>query len=75
MADPGDERCSLKILPTLLIYNFKNDAVQVTLTFLTPALPDELDVLSWPLTYLTWDVHSVDGKDHVVLPPTAPARS
>ena len=32
--------------------------VQVTLTFTTPALPDDLDVLARPLTYLTWDVRS-----------------
>ena len=35
--------------------------VAVTLTFTTPALPDEIDVLSRPLTYVTFDVRSADG--------------
>jgi hypothetical protein len=57
---------SVEVLPTRTIYQFQNQTVHVTLTFLTPALPDELDVLSRPLTYLTWDVRAVDGKEHAV---------
>jgi hypothetical protein len=68
--EPGDvpamEQVSVEVLPTRSIYEFKSDAVRVTLTFMTPALPDELDVLSRPLTYLTWDVRSADGKEHAV---------
>ena len=63
---PAMPQESVRVLPTRTIYQFKNEAVAVTLTFLTPSLPDELDVLSWPLTYLTWDVKSVDGKEHAV---------
>lgn len=55
----------LKVLPTRTIYDFENPEVHVALTFLTPALPDDLDVLSRPLTYLTWDVRSRDGRAHV----------
>ncbi len=40
--------------------------IHVTLTFMTPALPENLEVLARPLTYLTWDVRSVDGADHAV---------
>ena len=38
----------------------------VTLTFMTPALPEDLDLLSRPVTYLTWDVKATDGKAHKV---------
>ena len=34
----------------------------LTLTFLTPALPDDLDILSRPVTYLTYEVRATDGK-------------
>jgi hypothetical protein len=29
-------------------------------------LPDDLDVLSWPLSYITWTVQSLDGAPHEV---------
>jgi hypothetical protein len=38
----------------------------VTLTFLTPLLPHDLDLMSRPLTYLTWQVRSTDGQTHSV---------
>jgi hypothetical protein len=56
----------LRVLPTRTIYDFEDGQVRVTLTFTTAALPDDLDVLSRPLTYLTWDVRSRDGKQHAV---------
>ena len=34
--------------------------------FTTPALVSNLDVLSRPVTYLTWKIKSVDGNDHDV---------
>ena len=55
---------NLQVLPTRTIYDFANPIVHVTLTFLTPALPENLDVYSRPVTYLTWDVKSVDGQPH-----------
>ena len=56
----------LEVLPTRTIYTFKNQSIRLTLTFLTAALPDDLDLLSRPVTYLTWKAESVDGKAHNV---------
>jgi Domain of unknown function (DUF4965)/Domain of unknown function (DUF5127)/Domain of unknown function (DUF1793) len=56
----------VRVMPTRSIYDFDDEHVHVTLTFLTPALPDNLDVLARPLTYLTWNVRSVDGIAHAV---------
>jgi len=69
---PAEERnealpqTALEVLPTRTIYDFAGAGVQVKLTFLTPALPRNLDVLSRPATYLTWRVVSNDGKQHAV---------
>ena len=52
------------MLPTRTIYEFTGAGVKVGLTFFTPALPDDLDVLSRPLTYLEWSIVSADGKEH-----------
>jgi hypothetical protein len=68
--DPKDlpplPQVGLQVLPTRSIYDFGDGHVHVTLTFMTPALPDELDVLARPVTYLTWAVRSTDGASHAV---------
>ncbi|MFN2976580.1 glutaminase family protein [Terriglobus aquaticus] len=48
------------------IYRFTGAGVAVTLTFFTPAFTDDLDVMSRPVTYLTWTVASTDGASHKV---------
>jgi hypothetical protein len=63
---PAMKQVGVKVLPTRSIYEFDDGHVHVTLTFLTPALPGNLDVLARPLTYLTWEVRSVDGASHTV---------
>ncbi len=57
---------SVSVLPTRTLYTFEGSGISLSLTFLTPALPDDLEVLSRPITYVTWSVQSVDGKAHDV---------
>src|SRR5215470_179862 len=61
---PALKQTSREIWPTRTIYNFEDAGIHLTVTFLTPALPQDLDILSRPVTYLSWDVRSVDGKSH-----------
>jgi len=63
---PALEQKSVEVLPTRTIYQFEGQGVRVRLTFLTPMLPDDLDVFSRPVTYVTWQVSSADGKPHKV---------
>lgn len=56
----------LEVLPTRTSYRFEADGVEIRLSFLTPALPDDLDVLARPVTYITWDARSTDGANHAV---------
>jgi len=63
---PALKQTKLTVLPTRTIYEFEDAGVALTLTFLTPALPDDLEVLSWPVTYVTWDARATDGKQHSV---------
>jgi Domain of unknown function (DUF4965)/Domain of unknown function (DUF5127)/Domain of unknown function (DUF1793)/Domain of unknown function (DUF4964) len=56
----------LQVFPTRTIYDFQAANILVRLTFLTPDLPRQLDILSRPVTYLTWEAHSLDGKQHQV---------
>ena len=63
---PAMKQTDLEVTPTRSIYHFEDSKVRVTMTFMTPALPDDLDILSWPLSYITWSVQSVDGEPHEV---------
>jgi hypothetical protein len=70
MGRPVDEEAlpqtGLAVFPTRTVYDFEGAGVHVTLTFLTPLLPGDLDVYSRPVTYLIWEVRAVDGRTHAV---------
>jgi glutaminase A-like protein/uncharacterized protein DUF5127/uncharacterized protein DUF4964 len=53
-----------QVTPTSTVYGFESDGIHLDVTFLTPALPDDLDVLSRPLTYISFDLRSTDGRNH-----------
>ncbi len=63
---PALEQKDVKILPTRTIYGFSGAGVKILLTFLTPALGDNLDLLSRPVTYISWSAQSEDNKPHNV---------
>ena len=63
---PPLEQTSLTVLPTRTIYTFEGAGVALTLTFMTPALPEDIDILSRPVTYLTYEFRSTDGASHDV---------
>jgi hypothetical protein len=56
----------LAVFPTRTVYDFEGAGVHVTLAFLTPLLPRDLEVISRPITYLIWEARAVDGRPHVV---------
>jgi hypothetical protein len=63
---PPLNQIALHLTPTRTTYAFADDHVAVSLQFLTPAVPGDLDLLSRPVTYLQWSAESKDGKDHQV---------
>jgi hypothetical protein len=63
---PALPQTRLEVTPTRTIYEFTGSGVKVGLTFFTPALPGDLDVLSRPLTYIQWSVAAADGASHAV---------
>jgi hypothetical protein len=50
---PAMQQTSLRVTPTHTVYEFEADGVKLSVTFFTPSLPRDLDVLSRPVTYLT----------------------
>ncbi|MFH1024754.1 MAG: DUF4965 domain-containing protein [Planctomycetota bacterium] len=63
---PALKQKSLAVLPTRTIYTFEDAGVALTLTFMTAALPEDMDLLSRPVTYLTYEFRAVDGGCHAV---------
>lgn len=63
---PALAQKSLTVLPTRTIYTFEGAGVALTLTFMTPALPDDLDVLARPVTYVVYELRTTDGKRHEI---------
>ncbi len=65
-AAPPLEQTKVEVRPTSTLYEFPGSGIRLTLRFLTPALPADLDVLSRPATYLTWTVQSTDSQPHQI---------
>ena len=63
---PALQQSGVEVLPTRTIYTFSGAGIKLTLTFMNGDLPDDLDLLSRPVTYLTWQAQSTDGQKHDV---------
>jgi len=63
---PALAETARKVTPTRTIVAMQSPEIELTLTFLTPAFPDNLKLMARPVTYLTWDVKARDGRQHAV---------
>ena len=52
---PALPQIGLKVTPTRSIYEFEGANVHITLTFMRPALPNDLGAMALPLSYITWE--------------------
>ena len=55
---------SCRVTPTRTFLGFTNAVAEAELVFATPALPDDLEAFSRPVTYVTLRVRARDGKPH-----------
>jgi hypothetical protein len=60
------KQTNLSITPTRTIYELGNKKIKLTITFTSPLLVNDLDVLSRPVTYISWNIVSIDGQAHDV---------
>ena len=63
---PALPQINVEVLPTRTVYTFDGEGLRLALTFMTADLPDDLDVLSRPVTYVTWEAKSIDAQKHTV---------
>ncbi|MGH2624002.1 MAG: DUF5127 domain-containing protein, partial [Sphingobacterium sp.] len=57
---------SVNVMPTQTYYTFECGDVELKLVFTSPLLMDDLDLLSTPISYLSYQVSAIDNKDHEV---------
>jgi len=58
------EQTEVTVTPLKSIYTFRDEKVELKVTFMTPCIPNELELLSRPVSYITYEILSVDGKEH-----------
>lgn len=56
----------VQVTPLSTIYRFEAGGVTLEAVFTSPLLPDSLELLSRPASYVSFRVHSIDGKPHAV---------
>ncbi|MFZ1236885.1 MAG: DUF4965 domain-containing protein, partial [Prevotella sp.] len=57
---------SVDVLATNTYYTFSCGPIDLDLVFTAPMLMDDYDLLSMPINYVSYQVHSTDGKSHKV---------
>ncbi len=57
---------SVSVLPTQTVYTFDCGPVELELVFTSPLLLDDLDLVSRPVSYITYQVYSKTGDSHDV---------
>ncbi|MEI6075252.1 MAG: DUF4965 domain-containing protein [Verrucomicrobiota bacterium] len=63
---PALPQTGLEVTPTRTIYTFAGEGIQLTLTFMTPVLPDDLMIYSRPVTYVSYAFARTDQRAHQI---------
>ena len=63
---PAMEQTAVSVQATHTDYTFQGAGVELRLSFFTPAFPQDMTLLSRPVTYITWTAHSLDSGRHTV---------
>jgi hypothetical protein len=57
---------SRTVSPTRTLYEFETGGVHLAVTFLTPVIASDMDLVSRPVTYLICEARAADAKPHSV---------
>jgi len=57
---------NLIVEPVTTRYTFEGEGIELEVHFTTPLLLDDLELLSRPVTYVTFHVRAIDGQGHQV---------
>ena len=62
--EPALRQTGLEVDALSTVYTFEGAGIRLTAAFTTPLLPDDLDLLSRPVSYIRLTADSADGKGH-----------
>ena len=54
-----------ELTPTQTVFSFVQDGIEIKLSFLSPLLVEDLDLVTRPLSYVSWNFTSKDNKPHI----------
>jgi len=60
------EQKKVKVEPLTTTYLFEGEGIELEVKFTTPLLLDDVELLSRPVSYVTFGVRSIDGTSHRV---------
>lgn len=63
---PALDQTAVQVLPTRTCYTFTGAGIELAVTFTTPLLPHDLEVLARPVSYLDLQVTATDVQAHQV---------
>lgn len=63
---PAMKQTALELTPTRTIYRFEQDGVRLECSFLSPVLPQDMDLMSRPVSYIATTASGIDGTAHKV---------
>ncbi|MEI7421383.1 MAG: DUF4965 domain-containing protein [Prolixibacteraceae bacterium] len=62
--EPAAKCISSEVSPTSTLYTYQESGVEIKLSFLSPLLAEDIDLVSRPLSYVSWSFTSADKKAH-----------
>ena len=63
---PAMTQTALQVLPSRTLYSFEAEGIRLELSFLSPLLPYNLELMSRPVSYLDMTLSATDGQTHEV---------
>jgi hypothetical protein len=63
---PVLEQKNVTVAATTTTYEFEGHGIVLDVEFLSPLLPEDLDLLTRPVTYVTFTLHATDENEHSV---------
>ena len=63
---PALQQTNVTVAATTTTYKFEDHGIVLEVEFLSPLLPNDLELLTRPVSYITLTLHAMDDKEHTV---------